>query len=312
MLPGLLMVLHRIYDFTVELLENSNLTFQFKGPLLTGMDMLVTVDPADIHYILSSNFLNYAKGPEFKEVFDVYKDVIFNVDSQPWEHFRKTAQVILNHQRKILNLQDVFQRFTFDISMVLIDGSDPTSLSIEMPENEFAKAPTVAGEGTMHRHIKPRFLWKLQRWMGLETTKYEILNPSDHDRFPKDVILTYISGGRDTITSALTWFSWLLSENPDVVAKITSPKLARRSDLLIPMSSTSWCTCMALCSLRHEPTFKFLVFNTGPRNYLGKQLTMNLMKTVIVEILQNYEYSSHRGSEGRATPWYCPSHEAGA
>ncbi|KAL0737679.1 hypothetical protein Bca4012_013889 [Brassica carinata] len=383
MLPGLLMVLHRFYDFTVELLENSNLTFQFKGPWLAG--------------------------PDFKEVSDVYKDVIFNVESEPWEHFRKTAQVILNHQGflrlsvsatrsklknglvplfdhsakegMILNLQDVFQRFTFDISMVVIDGSDPTSLSIEMPENEFAKALTVAGEGTMYRHIKPRFLWKLQRWMGLgiekkmveasavfdrvcaeyistkreevrlqgtkgewedvltsyiklETTKYEILNPSDHDRFLKDVILTYISDGRDTITSALTWFLWLLSENPDVVAKITSPKLARRSDLLIPMSSTSWCTYMARYelpsghkvdtnskiiiflyalgrmkavwgedasefkperwvsttgSLRHEPTFKFLVFDTGPRSCLGKQLTMNLMKTVIVEILQNYD-----------------------
>ena len=115
------------------------------------------------------------------------------------------------------------------------------------------KALTAAGEGTMYRHIKPRFLWKLQRWMGLgidkkmveasgvfdrvcaeyisakredvklqsishhpaneeckdlltsyiklDTTKHEILNPID-DRFLKDVILTYISGGRDTITSA--------------------------------------------------------------------------------------------------------------
>ncbi|CAN6876202.1 unnamed protein product [Brassica oleracea var. botrytis] len=56
MLPGLMMVLHRVYDFTVELLESSNLTFQFKGPWLSG--------------------------PEFKEIFDVFKDVIFNVDAE--------------------------------------------------------------------------------------------------------------------------------------------------------------------------------------------------------------------------------------
>ncbi|CAF2142348.1 hypothetical protein IGI04_007617 [Brassica rapa subsp. trilocularis] len=54
MLPSLLA--HRIYDVIVELLENSNLTFQFKGPLLAG--------------------------PEFKEVFDVFKDVLINVDSK--------------------------------------------------------------------------------------------------------------------------------------------------------------------------------------------------------------------------------------
>ncbi|CAF2005963.1 unnamed protein product [Brassica napus] len=41
-------------------------------------------------------------------------------------------------------------------------------------------------------------------------------------------------------------------------------------------------------SLRREPSFKFLAFNAGPRSCLGKQLAMNMMKTAIVEILQNY------------------------
>ncbi|KAL0658124.1 hypothetical protein Bca4012_078709 [Brassica carinata] len=271
MLPGLLMVLHRIYDFTVELLENSNLTFQFKGPLLSGMDMLVTVDPANIHYMLSSNFLNYNKGPEFKEVFDVFKDVIFNVDAELWYNSRKAAEGILRHQGfprvsmsttrsklknglvpvfdhfakegMILNLQDVFRRFTFDTSMVLITGSDPTSLSIDMPENEVDKALTEAIEGILYRHVKPRFLWKLQRWMGLGIEK-KMLEADDifyrvcakyisakreevrlqgiNHQSPsgEDVILGYIVAGRDTIASALTWFFWILSENPNVTAKI--------------------------------------------------------------------------------------------
>lgn len=55
--------------------------------------------------------------------------------------------------------------------MVLITGSDPTSLSIEMPENEFAKALTDAGEAIVYRHVKPRFLWKLQNWMELGLEK---------------------------------------------------------------------------------------------------------------------------------------------
>nr|VDC68487.1 unnamed protein product [Brassica rapa] len=206
MLPGLFMVLHRVYDFTVELLESSNLTFQFKGPWLSGMDMLATVDPANIHYMLSSNFLNYNKGPEFKEIFDVFEDVIFNVDAELWYNSRKAAEGILRHQgfprvsmsatrRKlknglvpvfdhfakegmVMNLQDVFRRFTFDTSMGLITGSDPTTLSIDMPENEFYKALTEAIDGILYRKIKPRFLWKLQRWMRLGIEK-KMLEASD-------------------------------------------------------------------------------------------------------------------------------------
>ncbi|KAF2550315.1 hypothetical protein F2Q68_00036372 [Brassica cretica] len=216
MLPGLLMVLHRIYDFTVELLENSNLTFQFKGPLLSGMDMLVTVDPANIHYMLSSNFLNYNKSHEFK-------DVIFNVDAELWYNSRKAAEGIFRHQGfarlsvsatrsklknglvpvfdhfakegMVLNFQDVFRRFTFDTSMVLINGSDPTSLSIDMPENEVDKALTEAIEGILYRHVKPRFLWKLQRWMGLGIEKKML----EADDIFYRVCAKYISAKREEV-----------------------------------------------------------------------------------------------------------------
>ncbi|CAH8360948.1 unnamed protein product [Eruca vesicaria subsp. sativa] len=448
MLPGLLMVLHRIYDFTVELLENSNLTFQFKGPWLTGMDMLVTVDPANIHYMSSSNFLNYNKGPEFRELLDVFKDVIFNVDAELWKEHRKAAEGTLKHQGFatlstriklknglvplldhfakegiILDLQDVLRRFTFDIFMVLITSSDPTTLSIDMPENEFDKALTEALEGILYRKIKPRFFWKLQRRMGLgiekkmleandifyrvcakyisakreevkmqgvshstnkdlltsyiklDTTKYEILNTSD-DRFLKDIFLTYIVAGRDTISSALTWFFWLLSENPNVEAKIrqeinknltksktglekssfdptelnkmvylhgalyesmrlyppvpfehTSPvekdvlpsghKVDANSKILILIYAlgrmkTVWGEDASefkperwvsnTGSLRHEPSFKFLAFNAGPRSCPGKQLAMNLLKTVIVEILQNYDIHVIKGQKIEPLP----------
>ena len=223
MLPGLLMVLHRVYDFTVELLESSNLTFQFKGPWLSGMDMLATVDPANIHYMLSSNFLNYNKGPEFKEIFDVFKDVIFNVDAELWYNSRKAAEGILRHQGfarlsvsatrsklknglvpvfdhfakegMVLNFQDVFRRFTFDTSMVLITGSDPTSLSIDMPENEVDKALTEAIEGILYRHVKPRFLWKLQRWMGLGIEKKML----EADDIFYCVCAKYISAKREEV-----------------------------------------------------------------------------------------------------------------
>ncbi|CAN7079818.1 unnamed protein product [Brassica oleracea var. botrytis] len=268
-----------------------------------------------------------------------------------FDHFAKEGMV--------LNLQDVFQRFTFDTSMVLITGSDPTTLSIDMPENEF--------------------LWKLQRWMGFGIEKKMVEASALFDR----VCAKYISAKReevrlqgishhstneefkdvDTTASALTWFFWLLSENPDVVAKIRQEinknlpksktgmekssfdptelnklvylhsalyesmrlyppvpfehacpvnkdvlpsrhKVDANSKIIIPLYALGrmkavwgedasefkperWVSNTG--SLRHEPSFKFLAFNAGPRSCLGKQLAMNMMKTVIVEILQNYD-----------------------
>ncbi|CAA7055527.1 unnamed protein product [Microthlaspi erraticum] len=201
MLPGLLMEFHQIYEFTVEILRNSNLTFQFKGPWFLGMDMLFTVDQANIHHIISSNFTNYIKGPEFKEVFDVLGDGILTADSELWKNLRKASKVMFSHQgfrrlsmsttrRKleeglvplfnriseegtVVDLQDVFVRFMFDTTLVTVTGSsDPRSLSIEMPEvGEFAKALNDVGEAIMYRHVKPMFLWKLQRWFGFGQEK---------------------------------------------------------------------------------------------------------------------------------------------
>ncbi|KAL0733145.1 hypothetical protein Bca4012_009355 [Brassica carinata] len=159
-----------------------------------------------------------------------------------------------------MNLQDVFQRFTFDLSMVLIAGSDPTSLSIEMPENEFAKALTAAGEGTMLYPPVP----------------FERKSPVKADVLP--------SGHKVDVKSNIIIFLYALGRMKAVWGEDASEFKPERW-----VSNTG--------SLRHEPTFKFLVYNTGPRSCLGKQLTMNLMKTVIVEILQNYDIHLMEGQK---------------
>ncbi|CAA7020588.1 unnamed protein product [Microthlaspi erraticum] len=441
MLPGLLVEFHRIHDFSVEILEISGLTFQFKGPPFTGMDMLVTVDPANIYHIMSSNFSNYIKGPEFQEVFDVFGDGIITTDSELWKNLRKSYQAmfhsqefqrfsvstmtsklkdglvpLLNHfaeEGTPVDLQDVFGRFTFDTILSLITGSDPKTLSKEMHEDESAKALDDVGEGILQRHVKPKFLWKLQNWMGfgqekkmkeadatfdrvcakyisdkreeitksqgiidgdsqdlltsfmkLDTTKYKLLKPSD-DKFLRDTILAFILAGTGTTASALSWFFWLLSENPQVVAnirqEITNTNLSRtgnvqedsdklvylhgalyeamrlyppssfgrkssvQSDVLptghkIDANSKVIISQYALGrmraiwgedalqfkperwilgngSLKHEPSFKFLAFNSGPRTCLGKHFAMIQMKMVVVELLQNYDIKVIKGQK---------------
>ncbi|CAA7020589.1 unnamed protein product [Microthlaspi erraticum] len=441
MLPGLLMALHRIHDFSVEILEISGLTFHFKGPPFAGMDMLLTVDPANIHHIMSSNFSNYIKGSEFQEVFDVFGDGIITTDSELWKNLRKSYQAMLHTQEfqrfsmstmtsklknglvPLLNhfaeegtpvdLQDVFGRFTFDTILILITGSDPRSLSKEMHEDEFAKALDDVGEGILQRHVKPKFLWKLQNRMGfgqekkmkeadatfdlvcakyisdkreeitrsqgildgdsedlltsfmkLDTTKYKLLKPSD-DKFLRDTILAFILAGRDTTASALSWFFWLLSENPQVVAKIrqeiTNTELSRtgnvqedadklvylhgalceamrlyppvsfgrkssvQSDVLPSGHKIDANSKVIIClyalgrmraiwgedalqfkperwilengDLKHEPSSKFVAFNSGPRTCLGKNLAMTQMKIVAVEIVQNYDITVVKGQK---------------
>ncbi|KAL0686547.1 hypothetical protein Bca4012_086224 [Brassica carinata] len=379
MLPGLLVELHRIYDFTVELLESTDLTFLLKGPWFSGMDMLLTVDPANIHYMLSSNFYNYTKGAEFKEVFDAFGDSILTTESEAWKNLRKASQVMINHhgfqklsvsttmsklkeglvpllnrfaeEGATVDLQDVFGRFMFDTTLVIVTGcDDPRSLSFEMPEDESAKALHDIGEGILYRHkhisAKREEIARseghptgesedlLTSHMKLDAAKYKLSSSID-DKFLRDTILTFILAGRDTIASVLTWFFWLLSENPNVLSKIR-----REMDTnLQPSSSSEYdpteqfnklvylhatlCETMRLYPpvpiergedasefkperwisetgvLRHEPSFKFLAFNAGPRTCLGKKMAMVLMKAVVVEILQNFDVKVAESLEDR-------------
>ena len=55
--------------------------------------------------------------------------------------------------------------------------------------------------------------------MNVDTTKYKLLKPSN-DKFIRDVVFSLLLAGRDTTSSVLTWFFWLLSKHPQVLTKI--------------------------------------------------------------------------------------------
>ncbi|KAG7548472.1 Cytochrome P450 superfamily [Arabidopsis suecica] len=429
MLPGLLMEFHRIYDFSVENLEASNLTFAFKGPWYFGMDMLFTVDQENIRHIMNSHSSNYTKGPDFKEVFDVLGDGILTADSKLWKSLRKASKAMVDHQRfqklsmsttrrklndglvplfnkiaeeeTVVDLQDLFGRFMFDTTLMTVSGcDDPRSLSIDMSEvDEFAKALNNIGEGIMYRLVNPKFLWKLQRRIGFGQEKklskadatlnqisrcnqVRALEPErNDDKFLRDTMLAFILAGRDTNASALTWFFWLLSENPQVVANIRQeintnlPRIttggggperpsydvsmeflnklvylhgslyeAMRLYPPVPFERLSpvkqdklpsghevdpsmkvlifvyalgrmkaiwgddalkfkperWVSMTG--GLVEVPSSKFFSFNAGPRACLGKKLAMTQMKTVVVEILQNYDVQVVEGQKIEPAP----------
>ncbi|ESQ45918.1 hypothetical protein EUTSA_v10010970mg [Eutrema salsugineum] len=439
MFPGLLVRLNRIYD-GVEVLENYNMTLPFKGPWFTGMDILVTVDPANIHHIMTSSYSNYIKGPNFQEVFEIFGNGLLNSDSERCNNLRKCYQAMLHDQRfqtfsifatrsklkdellplfdhfadegTVVDFQDVFRRFTFDTSIITIGASDPKSLSVQMANDEFVNALEDVEVAIIYRHMMPRFLWKLQKKMGLGQEKklieadavfdrlcgkyvtdkrdeirhhsnngdfvdlltffikFGLLEPID-DKLLRDVIVGFILAARDTIASTLTWFFWLLSENPNVLTKIhqelqenlprsrnsqeRSPYDLAELDKLVYLHG-ALCESMRLYppvpfqrrsaikpdvlpsghkvdanstimifvyamgkmravwgedalefkperwvsatgGIRHEPSHKFFSFNAGPRACLGKNMAMTQLKTVVVEILQNYDIEVVKGQK---------------
>ncbi|KAJ9170290.1 hypothetical protein P3X46_018410 [Hevea brasiliensis] len=295
MLPDTLVHLSRIHERFTEVLERSGHTFLYQGTWFSNVKVLATVDPANVHYIMSSNFSNFPKGSKFSKIFDVLGRGIFNSDSERWMNQRKLAQALFNHRRfhqflnktsrdmvekglvtvlehvaergLVVDMQDLFQRFTFDITCKLIIGYNPRCLSIDFPEVEFSKAMDDAEETLFWRHITPEWFWKSQRklkigqewkmeraWKTLDRisaeyisrkrkqlnnqslspddgsegvdllTSYmkdaEIMGSKPDDKFLRDTIMNMVLAGKDTTSSALTWFFWLISKNPQVESKI--------------------------------------------------------------------------------------------
>ncbi|PIN26869.1 Cytochrome P450 CYP4/CYP19/CYP26 subfamily [Handroanthus impetiginosus] len=436
MLPALFLHVGRIHDSCTEVLRRTRRgTFCFKGPRFSDMEILVTVNPENVHYIMSANFENFPKGPKFREIFYVLGEGIFNSDSDSWRHQRKVARALINHQRfhrrlvkiirdkvekglipvlemvcektMVVDLQDVFLRLTFDTTCALVTGYDPGCLSIDLHEVPFSRAMDDAEEAIFMRHVLPERVWKLARWLGVGSErklkeacgvldhvigKYIAMKreelrkkgeamdgnedgadlltsymnggdlASDDDKFLRDTILNLMIAGRDTTSSALTWFLWLVSTHPEVEKKIRDelksvcPIEEADKWRVFQVEETSKLTYMhgALCealrlyppvpfqhkmpikpdilpsghyvhpkmkvmfflyamgrmesiwgkdclefkperwisecgTIKHEPSYKFLAFNAGPRTCLGREVAFIQMKVVAATMIHNYQ-----------------------
>lgn len=180
----------------------------------------------------------------------------------------------------------------------------------------------------------------------------------DFNKFLRDTTFNLMVAGRDTTSSALTWFFYLLHKNPHVQEKIlqelkacapTNPtfpsvveikllvymhaalceslrlyppvpfehKAAIKPDILpsgfpvgrrrrimfsiyamgrmegiwgkdcLEFRPERWLSESG--KIRHEPSYKFMAFNSGPRTCLGKDLAFTQMKAVVAAILTQYQ-----------------------
>ncbi|KAI5442265.1 alkane hydroxylase MAH1 [Lathyrus oleraceus] len=432
MLPPVLWNLWRVHDFVTEALKKQHRgTAEFMGPWFTNMNYLVTSDPINVHHMMSKCFENYVKGDEFHEIFEAFGDGIFASDSETWKYNRSLFHSIfkqkdfelfqekiiqnklersliplLDHVQRqglVVDLQDIFNRFTFDNICSIVLGCDPNCLSIEFPDVACEKAFNQIEECIFYRHKVPKSFWKLQKWLqigeernmtnacktfdqfiyaNIESKRKELKKGEKNiemedllttfmkvekgsqvvvhdDKFLRDVAFNLFVAGRDTITSALTWLFYLIATHPLVEAKILQEikeifggikfekklgvddvkkliylhgaicealrlfppipfetKQAIKGDILPSghvvnpnttilfslysmgrVEETWGKDCLEFKPERwiserggivHEPSYKFISFNAGPRTCLGKDLSFIQIKMVAVVILCNY------------------------
>ncbi|CBI40252.3 unnamed protein product, partial [Vitis vinifera] len=189
----------------------------------------ITANPDNVEYMLKTRFDNYPKGKPFSTILgDLLGKGIFNVDGDSWVFQRKMASLELGSvsirsfafevvmaeikhrllpllssyaekDGSVLDLQDVFRRFTFDNICKFSFGLDPERAMVASP-----------------------LIWKIKRLLNLgsERRLKEAIKKVNDDDYLRDIVISFILAGRDTMASALTTFFWLVATHPEVESKI--------------------------------------------------------------------------------------------
>ncbi|KAF3570872.1 hypothetical protein F2Q69_00060790 [Brassica cretica] len=185
-----------VYGWVTKSLKKSRNTFLYRGFWLDGSYGAVTCSPANVEYMLKTNFKNFPKGTFFKDRFkDLLEDGIFNADDESWkeqrrviitemhstrfmEHsFQTTQRLVRKKLLKVMesfarsqeafDLQDVLLRLTFDIICIAGLGADPETLAQDLPQVPFANAFVEATESTLFRFMIPPFIWKPMKFLDI-------------------------------------------------------------------------------------------------------------------------------------------------
>ncbi|KAL3637105.1 hypothetical protein CASFOL_019404 [Castilleja foliolosa] len=283
-LPDFLRNRHRFLEWSTEILSGCPTnTSVFRRP--GKVHGIITANPLLVEHMLKSNFDNYPKGVRFRELLhDFLGTGIFNSDEELWKIQRKTASHEFNTKSlrnfvlenvtfelqtrlipilensaksdKILDFQDILERFAFDNICKVAFNVDPGCLGGDgTVGGEFMRAFEDAANlssGRFMYALPSSYLIKkffdlgsekklrisiakvhefadevIKKRMEEKTGKNDedllsrfITNSEYSTGFFRDIVISFILAGRDTTSSALSWFFWLLSSNPDVEEKI--------------------------------------------------------------------------------------------
>lgn len=249
------------------------------------LNNIITANPDNVEYMIKTNFENYPKGKAFSSILgDLLGRGIFNVDGNCWRFQRKMASLelgslsIRSHALSVvveeiesrliplfssvadndgdgdvLDLQDIFRRFSFDSICKFSFGLDPGSLKPSLPVSELESAFDLSSKLCAERGMAPTpLIWKIKRLFNVGSEKKlkesikivkrmadqvikkrratgsssnndllsRFMGSISDDDYLRDIVISFLLAGRDTVASALTSFFLLLSQNPKVVEKI--------------------------------------------------------------------------------------------
>ncbi|CAJ1916522.1 unnamed protein product [Sphenostylis stenocarpa] len=284
-LPEFIKNRHRFLEWTTQVLRDCPTnTAVFSRPY--SIHGVITANPENVQHMLKTQFQNYPKGERFiHHLQDFLGNGIFNSDGELWKVQRKVASYefstkslrnfIVNsvttelHTRllpilskasetnRVLDLQDLLERFAFDNVCKLAFNVDPACLDGDGTAGaEFMRAFEDAAVLSSRRFMSVLpFTWKLKKLLNIGTerrlresittvhvfadsmirSRLESREPTSGDEdllsrfirtedtspeFLRDVVISFILAGRDTTSSALTWFFWILSSRPHVMRNI--------------------------------------------------------------------------------------------
>ncbi|KAJ1692213.1 hypothetical protein LUZ63_008911 [Rhynchospora breviuscula] len=395
---------------------------------------IITANPDNVEHMLKKNFQNYPKGKPFSAILgDLLGQGIFNADSECWHFQRKMAAVELNaasvrnftahivsseiSQRllplldsvaidnselpdgELIDLQDVFRRFAFDVICKVSFGLDPGCLELSLPVSEFAKAFDTASMLSARRGAAAfPFIWRAKRLFNIGSEKelkraIQLVNSlasevicrrknlgfaSTHDllsrfmgsvqddKYLRDIVISFMLAGRDTVASTLTLFFLQLSKHTRVKDSIREEQerigsceklsnmhylqaaLYESMRLYPPVQFDSkFCLendtladgtfvrkgtrvtyhCYAMGRMEEmwgkdwakfrperwiqddskfsffpDSAFKCPIFHAGPRECIGKKMSLMEMKAVVAAVVKRYDIEVVNGNSPKFSP----------
>ncbi|MCD7467627.1 hypothetical protein HAX54_005170 [Datura stramonium] len=181
---------HRLHHYMTDLAGKYK-TYRLISPF---RNEIYTVDPANVEYILKSNFDNYGKGwYQYTNLKDLLGDGIFTVDGDKWREQRKlsshefSTRVLrdfssvvfrknvakLAHilseaasSKNTVDIQDLFMKATLDSIFRVAFGVELDSMCGSNEEGKkFSNAFDDASEITLWRYVD--IFWKIKRALNI-------------------------------------------------------------------------------------------------------------------------------------------------
>ncbi|KAJ0803330.1 putative abieta-7,13-dien-18-ol hydroxylase [Helianthus annuus] len=270
---------HRLHDYMTDLATKYK-TYRLITPF---RNEVYTSDPANVEYILKTNFENYIKGTYHHDILkDLMGDGIFTVDGDKWREqrkissyefstkvlrdfssviFRKNAVKLAhilsesadNNQSRDIN--DLFMKTTLDSILKIAFGTDLDSMCGSSEEVvRFSNAFDDASALTLRRYVD--ITWKIKRLFNIgseaklkqnvkvvdefvykliQTKTQQMNNRQDYfllkkedilsrflqvnntdSKYLRDIILNFIIAGKDSTSTAMTWFIYMLCKHPEI------------------------------------------------------------------------------------------------